>query len=365
MLDSIILEKITSPNDEEIFLALKKICGLSEITFDEAEALSPLLVPYLKSKNPILNTYAKEAFNRIKRLQPKVQIPPELFDSSFGLAKKKQELAEEAPQQKSSPTHKPFQEASTFPAQSATPSTEPKSKLFCEIAMDLEFVSRAHVDKALMDQKVDRELGQNKPIGAYLFAAGAISKEQIEKVLRVQEKYGFLKTLPPGPNAFPGRSGGEEIGEFLSNLSSKLLSGINSLSGNQQRSNANSHLEDSFTFNLWASLGLLISFFLPWGTFLFYSISGYSLSQLGSYGNLAWLIPIGSCSSIYFSINKKPEVLLTGALSGICPLAFLGYGLNEMGDKIFHFFGIGAYLSIILGIALVVHNLPKLIQPSN
>lgn len=69
-------------------------------------------------------------------------------------------------------------------------SIDPVDKLFCEIGSDLNFLDQDQIDRALEAQRVDRALGEKKPIGAYLHEQNILSKEQISQILRMQDKFG-------------------------------------------------------------------------------------------------------------------------------------------------------------------------------
>lgn len=61
-----------------------------------------------------------------------------------------------------------------------------KDKLFCEVASDLNIVNEEQIANAFSQQQVDAAIGTNKPISAYLFEAGAITKEQIAQILKIR-----------------------------------------------------------------------------------------------------------------------------------------------------------------------------------
>ena len=66
--------------------------------------------------------------------------------------------------------------------------SDEKDKLFCAVAINLNILTQEQVDEALQQQTVDRAIGVTKPIGAYFFEAGLISKEQIAQILEAQQK---------------------------------------------------------------------------------------------------------------------------------------------------------------------------------
>jgi len=76
------------------------------------------------------------------------------------------------------------------PSSEVISSDQFKDILFCEIAVDLTFISPADVDEALKNQKVDESIhGLKKPVGAYLLQAGKLNKEQISRIIVFQEKF--------------------------------------------------------------------------------------------------------------------------------------------------------------------------------
>lgn len=72
-----------------------------------------------------------------------------------------------------------------------------KDKLFCEIGVDLGFITQEQVEMALEKQKIDRSVGVNSPIGGYLFKENIISREQIRQILKMQGKMENAATLTP------------------------------------------------------------------------------------------------------------------------------------------------------------------------
>jgi pSer/pThr/pTyr-binding forkhead associated (FHA) protein len=111
--------------------------------------------------------------------------------------------------------------------------------------------------------------------------------------------------------------------------------------------------------------GLLAAFFLPWVQLFGVGVSGYDLGKLGSYGNYAWIIPILAGAAILVSISGASNRGI-GALAGIVPLAAIGYGLLRLSrdggidatrgvlELAGHVLSIGAWLTIILSISIIV-----------
>ena len=68
-------------------------------------------------------------------------------------------------------------------------------------------------------------------------------------------------------------------------------------------------------------MALILFFFMPWAQLLGVSASGYELQKLGSYGNLAWLIPLGAVATIVAGFYGKRQK----------ELAQIGYSGNLVG----------------------------------
>ncbi len=81
--------------------------------------------------------------------------------------------------------------------------------LFCEVALDLNFISQVQIDEALEKKMVDVAIGVQKPLSAYLFEAGSLNKEQIGKILKIKDKYSAppsnieKKAVPNNENITP------------------------------------------------------------------------------------------------------------------------------------------------------------------
>jgi len=63
-----------------------------------------------------------------------------------------------------------------------------KDKLFVELSIDLGFINAADAAAAFQEQKIDEAVGAKKPVGAYLVASGKLTREQVGKVVAMQEK---------------------------------------------------------------------------------------------------------------------------------------------------------------------------------
>ena len=80
---------------------------------------------------------------------------------------------------------------------------DPKDKLFCEIAIDLDFITQEHANKALESQKIDEAISQKKRVGAYLHQMGLLTKEQIGTILKMQDKVEASQDVRQAPAAVP------------------------------------------------------------------------------------------------------------------------------------------------------------------
>lgn len=97
---------------------------------------------------------------------------------------------------------------------------------------------------------------------------------------------------------------------------------------------------------------MILFFFTPWAQLLGVSVSGYDLQKLGSYGNFAWLIPVSSGITIVAGLYGKSQTELA-QLTGALPILGLVYGLVKVGSDLFHILAIGAYLTLLTGLALL------------
>ncbi len=64
-----------------------------------------------------------------------------------------------------------------------------KDKLFVELSIDLGFIRAEDASAAFQEQNIDEAIGVRKPVGAYLAASGKLTREQIGKVVAMQEKF--------------------------------------------------------------------------------------------------------------------------------------------------------------------------------
>ncbi|MBI3756213.1 MAG: hypothetical protein HY265_08645 [Deltaproteobacteria bacterium] len=103
----------------------------------------------------------------------------------------------------------------------------------------------------------------------------------------------------------------------------------------------------------WCAVAMIGFFFLPWVQFLGVNASGYDITKLGSYANWAWAIPVAAGLTVAFSFavnNAKPLAIITGLL----PFIGLAYVLSQMGKDLFHILAIGVYLTLVVGLLMIL-----------
>ncbi len=61
-----------------------------------------------------------------------------------------------------------------------------KELLFCEIAINLAFITKSQANKAIKAQRLDEKEGRKKKIGQYLLEMNLLTEDQIDQVLSRQ-----------------------------------------------------------------------------------------------------------------------------------------------------------------------------------
>jgi hypothetical protein len=101
------------------------------------------------------------------------------------------------------------------------------------------------------------------------------------------------------------------------------------------------------------ALGLGVSFFLPWAQFFGANLSGFDLQKSGDEQRLLWLIPMFCVITIVAGFAKASQHIaarITGALPFIVGI----YWYYKIGSDLTKLLTYGAYLSLILGVALFI-----------
>lgn len=107
---------------------------------------------------------------------------------------------------------------------------------------------------------------------------------------------------------------------------------------------------------------MIVFFFLPWTQVFGAGASGYDLAKLGSVGTWALLMPVFAGIVLLNWFLGSANVFIA-TLTGAVPLFGLLYGLAKTDGKIFQIFGIGAYLTIVAGVAMILIS-QKLVGPN-
>jgi len=111
------------------------------------------------------------------------------------------------------------------------------------------------------------------------------------------------------------------------------------------------------------AIGLFISFFLPWGKLFSFTGSGYDLAaNFGGEAKFAWLIPLSSIVVIVVAFyehgtNTNDFGKTYSIIAGALPFIGLLYGLFQIGKDLFEVLAIGAYLSLMIGLILILSGL--------
>jgi len=71
-----------------------------------------------------------------------------------------------------------------------------KDKLFCEIAIELGYITNDQSEKALDAQKVDDAIEQKKRIGYYLLESNYLTKDKISHIVKMQDRVESSTTKP-------------------------------------------------------------------------------------------------------------------------------------------------------------------------
>lgn len=103
--------------------------------------------------------------------------------------------------------------------------------------------------------------------------------------------------------------------------------------------------------NICAGL-LIVTFFLPWISVLGASVAGYQFHELGDGGALAWVIPLAALGLIATRVSGVRSTALS-VIVGLLPLVWFLLLLGEEGSALLNNLQIGAWLSVLAGLALV------------
>lgn len=120
-------------------------------------------------------------------------------------------------------------------------------------------------------------------------------------------------------------------------------------------------MNDTSRIGMGSSIGLIASFLLPWVQLLGLGVSGYNLSQLGSYGNLAWVVPsvgivclLANTSKQALGRARKSASMLGALITGAGTIFVITQISERAGEGFWHAIGIGVYVLLISSITLFV-----------
>lgn len=113
-------------------------------------------------------------------------------------------------------------------------------------------------------------------------------------------------------------------------------------------------MEQRSLFARIAAFAMLAAFLLPWAQVFGFGGSGYQITKLGSYANLAWLVPAGGAAYLILAFAGSPQRHLTGIAAGLLPWVALLYGISKVSTDLFQVLAIGAYITLAAGAALLV-----------
>ena len=109
------------------------------------------------------------------------------------------------------------------------------------------------------------------------------------------------------------------------------------------------------------AVGLIICFFLPWISFLFWGKpSGFELAKEGAKTKgdavafaFLWAIPFFSLVTFLAGMVKQSQKNIA-QFTGAFPFAALAYGLYYVGSDLMKILEFGAYISLLLGLVLFI-----------
>lgn len=103
-----------------------------------------------------------------------------------------------------------------------------------------------------------------------------------------------------------------------------------------------------------AAAVIVVGFFMPWAQLFGFGASGYQMAKLGSYGNLAWLVPAAGVITLLLDWSGSSSRKVAGMAAGILPWLALVVGLRKVGYEIFQVLAIGAYVVLAASVVLIV-----------
>lgn len=206
-----------------------------------------------------------------------------------------------------------------------------KDKLFCEVGVDLNILTKDQVEKALEQQRVDRSIGVTKPIGAYLFEANIVTKEQIAQILKIQDKY--EKPAPAQVPQQPQPTSPQAVSISQASQPPESDSGIGG------------------KIIIFSGIAAFISLFMGW-------INAGIIQQSG-FQQDGYLFLLFCAYPFYKTYYKRPLSKILSAVLLIFSILILGAYIEEKSKvelfgKRLDVVGSGAYLFVLAQIAMLV-----------
>jgi len=116
-----------------------------------------------------------------------------------------------------------------------------------------------------------------------------------------------------------------------------------------------------------AALGLVLFFFFPWASLGPFSVNGFGAAASGKgLSFLLFLVPLlGLLVLAMRPICQVPKILkIVKLVAGGLPIAGFVLALMDAGGHIFQFLGMGAYLTIIAAVLIILGTLDKVQLPN-
>ncbi len=101
-------------------------------------------------------------------------------------------------------------------------------------------------------------------------------------------------------------------------------------------------------------LVLVGSFFLPWTDFFGIRVSGFDLTELGSYLRFTWVVPaLGGLVVAVSVLQAGGSQRVMAVAAGLAPWALLVVVVADMGVEVIQLLSVGAYLALLAGLTLL------------
>jgi hypothetical protein len=104
---------------------------------------------------------------------------------------------------------------------------------------------------------------------------------------------------------------------------------------------------------LLCSIGLIITFFLPWLRILWVTKSGFELAKVDNSMMFLWIMPVTAGFAAISGLTGK-GYQFCGIIAGLTPICILAYGLSELGKDLFDGIVFGGWLALVCGIILII-----------